>query len=218
MEPENPLLDDYILSLARGARPKVCFVPTASGDSESYCQRFYDAFSSRGCEASHLSLFKRTDTDLRTFILSQDVIYVGGGNTANLLAIWRTHGLPTIFADALAQGVVLCGISAGALCWFEAGVTDSFGPGLAPLRDGLGFIAGSFCPHYDGEALRRPIYRRLIGQGLASGYAADDSAALHFIGRQLHRVVSSQPTAGAYRVELVAGAVQETRLEVSYLG
>jgi peptidase E len=218
MEPENPLLDDYILLLAGKTRPRVCFVPTASGDSESYCQRFYDAFARRGCKASHLPLFKRSDDDLATFVLSQDVIYVGGGNTANLLAIWRTHGLHTILSEALARGVVLCGISAGALCWFQAGVTDSFGPRLAALRDGLGFLTCSFCPHYDGEASRRPTYHRLVNEGLAAGYAADDGAAVHFIGGQFHRAVSSRPSAAAYRVELRDNNVQETRLETNYLG
>ena len=219
MEPDNPLLDRYILSLARRSTPRVCFVPTASADSEAYCLRFYSAFAAHDCRPSHLPLFKRTTADLRSFVLEQDVIYVGGGNTANLLAIWRVHGLDVILHEASHAGVVLCGISAGSLCWFEAGVTDSFGPELAPLHDGLGLIQGSNCPHYDGEPQRRPTYQRCIGNGLLpAGYAADDGCALHFENGQLQRIVSSRPTASAYRVELTDGAMTESHLAADFLG
>jgi len=218
METDNPLLDDYILSLARASRPKVCFVPTASGDSESYCLRFYEAFARRKCVPTCLPLFKRNAQDLRSFVLEQDVIYVGGGNTANLLAVWRVHGLDRILRLARSRGTVLCGISAGSICWFEAGVTDSFGPRLAALRDGLGFLPGSNCPHYDGEPQRRPAYHRLVKSGLPAGLAADDGCALHFVGRRLHRVVASRPTARAYRVEFHSGKVRESPLEAEYLG
>ena len=210
MEPDNPALDDYILSLARTSRPKVCFVPTASGDSETYCLRFYAAFARRNCAATHLPLFERASQEVRPFVLDQDVIYVGGGNTANLLAVWRVHGLDAILREAWTRGVVLCGISAGSICWFEAGVTDSFGPTLQPLRNGLGFLPGSNCPHYDGEPQRRPTYRLLIADGLPPGYAADDGCALHFIGTNLHRVIASRTGASAYRVEMVDGKVTET--------
>jgi peptidase E len=218
MEPENPLLDDYILSLARARKPRVCFVPTASADSESYCLRFYQAFTRRECIPSHLPLFKREVVDLRSFVMEQDVIYVGGGNTANLLAIWRTHGLDKIIYDAYAGGSVLCGVSAGSLCWFEAGVTDSFGPELAGLYNGLGLLAGSNCPHYDGEAQRRPTYQRLVASGLPAGYAADDGCGLHFEDGKLTRVVSSRAAARGYRVELADDRVRETELPADYLG
>jgi dipeptidase E len=218
MEPDNPLLDDYVLSLARPPRPRVCFVPTASGDAEGYCLRFYDAFAVRNCVPTHLPLFRRRTADLRSLVMSQDVIYVGGGNTANLLAVWRAHGLDVILREAHQQGVVLCGISAGSLCWFDAGVTDSFGPTLAALHDGLGLISGSNCPHYDGEPERRPTYRRLVAEGLPAGYAADDGCAIHFVNGQMHRAVSSRPGAGAYRVELRGGTVEEMPLNVTYLG
>jgi peptidase E len=222
MEADNPLLDDYVLSLARVPRPKVCFVPTASGDSERYCFKFYESFARHDCVASHLPLFERRGEDLRSFVLGQDVLYVGGGNTANLLAVWRVHGLDQILRLAWEQGIVLCGISAGSICWFEAGVTDSFGPELAPLRNGLGFLPGSNCPHYDGEPARRPAYHRLVGlglpEGLPAGYAADDGCALHFIGRRLERVVTSRPNAKAYRVEANDGGVSETPLGAEYLG
>ena len=180
MEPENPLLDEFVLSLARAERPRVCFVPTASGDAESYVAGFYRAFSAFDCRPSDLQLFARKVADLRAFVLAQDVIYVGGGSTANLLAVWRVHGLDAILREAWEAGVVLCGISAGMNCWFEQSVTDSFGA-LAPLDDGLGLLAGSACPHYDGENERRPAYRRLIEAGeLGGGVAADDGAALVF--------------------------------------
>ena len=218
MEPDNPLLDDFILSLSRGSRPRVCFVPTASGDSENYCLRFYDSFSRKNCLPGHLPLFARRPDDLRAFVLNQDVIYVGGGNTVNLLAIWRAHGLDTILREALRQGVLLCGVSAGSICWFEAGVTDSFGPELATIKNGLGFLPGSNCPHYDGQASRRPAFQRFITGGLPPGYAAEDGCALYFQDGKLKRIVSSRPTARAYRVEIQNNELIETPLTAEYLG
>jgi dipeptidase E len=222
MEPDNPLLDDFILGLAGRSRPRVLFLPTATGNVATYLVNFYEAFSRRA-EASHLDLFVRGAADLRPTILDQDVIYVGGGNTANLLALWRVHGLDTLLGDAWQAGVVLAGVSAGAICWFQAGVTDSFGPELAPLDEGLGLLAGSFCPHYDGEPARRPTFRRLVGDGrLPDGWAADDGAALHFGGVDLAEVVSSRQNARAYRVERVIGeganGATETELATRFLG
>ncbi len=236
MEPENPLLDDYLLTLATrrrgaGGMAKVCFVPTASGDAEGYVDRFVEAFAGRA-ETSSLQLFHLEDlheVDLRSFVLAQDVIYVGGGSTANLLALWRLHGLDAIFAEAAAQGVVLAGISAGMNCWFEASVTDSFGP-LSGLPDGLGFLIGSACPHYDGEAERRPTYLDLVGTGrLPAGYAAEDGCALLFRDGELVEAVSSRPDARAFRVHLAgegldvqdgveAPDVAESPIEVRHLG
>jgi peptidase E len=218
MEPENPLLDNYILSLARNRSPRVCFVPTASGDSENYTLRFFDAFAGKDCTPSFLPLFKRKPGNLHDFVLRQDVIYVGGGNTINLLAIWRAHGLDQILREAASEGVVLCGISAGSLCWFESGVTDSFGPELAAFNNGLGFLPGSNCPHYDGEPNRRPSYHRLVAAGLPAGYAADDGCALHFERGKLKDIVSSRTTAKAYRIEWVDGQIREEPLESRFLG
>jgi haloacetate dehalogenase len=219
-EPENPLLDRFVLSLARSARPRVCFVPTASGDSADYVARFHRAFSALDCEPCELRLFERSVGDLRSFVLAQDVLYVGGGSTANLLAVWRTHVLDRIVAEAWEEGVVLCGISAGMNCWFEQSVTDSFDVArLAPLNDGLGLLAGSACPHYDGDEQRRPAFRRFVGGGqLAGGYAADDGAALVFSGRELEEVVGSRPGAAAYRVERSGDGVRERRLAARLLG
>lgn len=220
MEPENPLLDQFVLSLAPSPRPRVCFLATAGGDADSYVMRFYRAFGRLECRPSDLSLFAREVADLEDFVANQDVIYVGGGSTANLLAVWRTHGLEAILRRAWERGTVLCGISAGMNCWFEASVTDSFGPELAALGDGLGLIPGSACPHYDGEPQRRPTYRRLVASGqLAAGWAADDGAALVFEADQLSEAVSSRPEAGAYRVQRGAGGEAEERaLPVRYLG
>lgn len=225
MEPDNPLLDDFVLGLARRTPARVCFVPTASGDSEANIARFYRALSRR-CAATDLALFgagglprnpARSD-ELAAFVAEQDVFYVGGGNTANMLALWRLHGLDTLLRGAWRSGAVLAGVSAGMICWFEASLTDSFG-GVEPLRDGLGLLRGSACPHYDGEAARRPAYQRLIEGGFPEGYAADDGAALHFEGDALVEVVSSRPNAVAYRVALAGGrAVVETRLTTRFLG
>jgi peptidase E len=223
MEPDNPLLDDHVLDLARAnrgqSRPRVCFIATASGDSPAYIASFYAAFARRA-EASHLALFIRTVADIDAFLLDQDVIYVGGGNTENMLAIWRVHGVDRALRKAWESGIVLTGLSAGSLCWFETGSTDSFG-GLAPLSKGLGFLPGSHSPHYDGEATRRPHYQRLVGEGtVPAGYAADDGAALVFRGTELAAVVASRPDARAYRVERdpASAAAVETELPTRYLG
>jgi peptidase E len=221
MEPGNPLLDAFVVSLARRERPRVCFLGTASGDSEGYALSFHRAFAALDCRPADLPLFERTTSDLRGFVLAQDVVYVGGGSTANLLAVWRAHGLDAILAEAWEAGVVLCGISAGMNCWFEASVTDSFDVGaLAPLHDGLGLVPGSACPHYDREEARRPAYRRLVAAGeLPGGWAADDGAALVFAGTRLDEVVASRPEAAAYRVMRDGdGAVREGRVSARYLG
>ena len=223
MEPQNSLLDDHILSLGREARgrdhPRICFLPTASGDSPDYLATFYAAFARRA-EATHLALFRRTVDDIERLLLDQDIVYVGGGNTENMLAIWRVHGVDRALRRAWEAGVVLAGLSAGSLCWFECGTTDSFGSGLATLRGGLGFIPGSHAPHYDGEASRRSHYQQLVAAGeLPAGYAADDSAALVFHGTELAEVVAAGPGARAYRVERGPnGDAIETELPTRYLG
>jgi peptidase E len=218
-EPDDPRLDRFVLSLAGRERPRVCFVATASGDAEGYVARFYRAFAEHDCQPADLGLFDRRVGDLRRFVLEQDIVYVGGGNTASLLAVWRAHGLDSILREALDAGAVLCGISAGMNCWFAASTTDSFGPELAPLHDGLGFVAASACPHYDGEPQRRPLYHRLIAAGFPGGYAADEGAALHFdAGGSLVEVVASRESARGYRVERGPdGAAIEQALPTRYL-
>lgn len=221
MEPDNSLLDDFVLSLApQVKRPKVCFVPTASGDSEGYIERFTKAFPKQRADASVLSLFRRDVSDLRSFVLAQDILYVGGGNTANLLAVWRLHGLDEVIREALAAGIVCAGLSAGMNCWFQGSVTDSFAPALKPLTDGLGLLEGSACPHYDGEKERRPTYKGLVATGdLPAGYAADDGCALLFSDGVLSGAFSSRPRAGAFRVSASPeSSVREEPIPVTYLG
>jgi peptidase E len=219
MEPDNLCLDRYLLGLVGGATPKVCFVGTAGGDSLDYIDRFYEAFRSLGAEADHLAIFRKPKprSDLRGFVLTNDIVYVGGGSSRNLLALWREWGLDTIFREAWERGVVLAGVSAGALCWFEQGVTDSM-PGALDAIGALGLLPGSFCPHYDGEPERRPAYRRLLREGrIAAGYAADDGVALHFVDHRLARVVASRATGRAYRVEASPDGIQEIPLEPTRL-
>lgn len=211
-------LHQYMLDLTGLARPRICMLATASGENPQGLASFYATFA-RSAEPSHLDLFGRTVGDVGAFLLEQDVIYVGGGNTANMLAIWRTHGVDKALKAAWEAGVILAGWSAGANCWFDASVTDSFGLGLDPLKDGLRFLPGSFCPHYDSESLRRPRYEELVGTGaLADGIAADDGVGCLFVGRQLADVVASLPGQHAYRVERRKGnSVEETQVRARLL-
>jgi peptidase E len=220
MEPDTPLLDDFVLSLARRPHPRVCFVATASGEAPTYVRDFYRAFAPRDCEPSDLSLFERRIADLRAFVLEQDVVYVGGGNTANMLPIWRVHGLDRVLVEAWHAGIVLCGISAGMNCWFAESVTDSFHlHALAALKDGLGLIGASACPHYDGEEQRRPTFRRLVANGeLGDGWAADEGAALVFAGEALEEVVAERPGLAGHRIERTADGVSERPIAARHLG
>jgi dipeptidase E len=197
---EQAKLRRYVLELAGRERPRICFVPTAVGDQSEGIVRFYEQYAGLG-ELAHLKFFPYPPAEVRAFALAQDVLVVSGGNTANLLAIWRAHGFDRIVREAWQQGVLLTGGSAGMICWYEACVTDSFGPRLAGLRDGLGFLAGSACPHYDGEPLRRPRYRELVDGGFPAGIAADDGVALRYEGTELVEVVAARQGARAYRVE-----------------
>lgn len=218
MEPDNPLLDRYILDLAPSPSPKVLFLPTASGDSDRSIVRFYSAFLKFSCVPSHLSLFSSPLAELRSLIFAQDIIYVGGGSTKNLIALWKAWELDQILREAWERGIILCGLSAGSLCWFESGVSDYLNTGEMAVLHCLGFLPGSHCPHYDGEAVRRPAYHQFVAQSqLPAGYAADDGVALHFVGDQLSAIVSSRPTAKAYRVEKVGDSVKETPLQPRYL-
>ncbi|MEA2421829.1 MAG: dipeptidase [Thermoleophilaceae bacterium] len=218
MEPGNPLLDDYVLSLARSDRPKVCFLPTASGDADHYIVRFYRTFCESGCETSHVSLFRRDSgvKDVEAHLLSRDVIYVGGGSVLSLLGAWRAHGLDSVLRRAWEGGAIMCGGSAGSLCWFSTGVTAFHG---APQPyEGLGFLPWSNCVHYDAEPERDGAYRTLLQDGMAGGFAAEDGTALHFSGDRLARVVSSRPAARAYRMRAVGGRVERRTLVPDYLG
>ena len=214
---ENLALEKYVIQQTGVESPRVAFVPTASGEPDHYLSSFYAAFLKLGCRPSVLTFFKRTP-ELRSFLLNQDVIYVGGGNTKTLLAVWRDWGVAEILREAWESGVVLTGVSAGAICWFEQGLTDSFSDELCPL-DCLGFLPGSCCPHYDGEAQRRPSYHKLLASGeIAAGLAIEDWTGVHFRGTEIHRVVTSKRGARAYSMRAVYGSVQEVPLPVEYLG
>jgi dipeptidase E len=207
-----PLLQ-LMLDLSGSERPRICLLATASGENASGIANFYATFARRA-EPTHLDLFGRRVDDVDAFLLEQDVILVAGGNTANMLAIWRIHGVDRALRAAWEEGVVLAGWSAGANCWFEGSSTDSFGLQLDPLRDGLKLLKGSFCPHYDSESLRRPRFEELVGTGaLPDGYAADDGVGLLFEGTQLAEAYASLPGQHAYRVERRRGdAVEETQI------
>jgi len=218
MEPENLALDRWLLSLTGKDRPHVLFVPTASGDADNYVQRFFTAYTSLMCEPAWLPLFRRTGEDVRAAIDGADLVFVGGGNTANMLAIWRTHGVDVALRQAWEQGTVIAGVSAGAICWFEQGSTDSFGPGLAAM-DCLGWLPGSFCPHYDGEPERRPVSQQMVAAGhLAPGLAADDGCAVLYRGTQRVDVVASRGDAAAYELSVGGDEAIERRLEARLLG
>ncbi|MEQ2526327.1 Type 1 glutamine amidotransferase-like domain-containing protein [Bacillaceae bacterium CLA-AA-H227] len=217
MEPDNPLLDLYILKQAKKTKPQICFIPTASGDSDNYISRYYNFFNQQDCKPSHLSLFEPPTRDLEGFILENDIVYVGGGNTKNLLALWREWGLDGILRKAWNQGIILAGLSAGSICWFEEGVTDSYGDGLEPIKC-LGFLKGSNCPHYDGEIKRRPTYHKLIGSNkIQSGVATDDGVAIHYKEQGISKIVSSRPNAKAYSVFFEKNVI-ETELQTEFLG
>ncbi|MBA3867946.1 MAG: peptidase E [Anaerolineae bacterium] len=218
MEPDNLALDRYVIAQTEQTYPKVCFLSQASGESQDYIIRFYKAFNELNCQASHLSLFQPHTADLETFLLSQNVIYVGGGNTKSMLALWREWNLPAILRQAYEQGIVLAGISAGSICWFEQGLTDSI-PGKLTALPCLGMLAGSCTPHYDGEAQRRPSFQKLVASGeIMSGYAFDDGAAGHFVDGKLEACVSSRPNAKGYHVDLQDSQAVETVLDTRYLG
>ena len=218
MESGNPLLDSYVLELTGAARPRVCFLPSASGDADHYVVRFYRAFGADRCEASHISLFRREQgpADLREHLLAQDLIYVGGGSLVSMLGVWRAHGIDEVLREAWERGVVLCGLSAGSLCWFAEAVTGFHGE---PRRvEGIGLLPFSNCVHYEPESSRRCAYRRFLRQGMRPGYAAEDGAALHFSGSELRRVVASRPAARGYRLDLLGDRVVEMRIATAYLG
>ena len=211
-------LDVHFLRATGKPNPRVCFVGTASGDAESARYKFYEAMASLDCRATHLSLVQPPTADLASFVLEQDAIYVGGGNTRSLLALWREWGLDVALRAAYEQGTVLGGISAGMICWFEYGITDSVPGTLSPLR-GLGWLLGTGCPHYDGEAERRPAFHRLLAEGkVPGGYAADDGAALHYVDEALADCVVSRPNARAYRLALDGGRATETPVPCRMLG
>jgi dipeptidase E len=214
MESCNAMLDDYVLAATGVERPKVCFLPTASGDADHYIVRFYRHFPATRCEPSHVSLFRRDcgAPDPATHLLEQDLIYVGGGCVRSMLGAWRAHGLDDVLREAWQAGIVLAGLSAGSMCWFEWGLTTSVG--TPTLTRGLGFLPGSNSVHYDGEPERRPVFLEAVRSGtIPGGWGADDGAALLFKGARVCEVVSSRPHARAYHVARTADGVLEDPIE-----
>lgn len=218
MEPANLALDRFVIAQTGKTHPKVCFLGQASAESQIYIINFYKAFNSLDCKASFLSLFQPHTTDIEGYLMEQDIVYVGGGNTKSMLALWREWQLDKILLQAANQGTVLAGISAGALCWFEMGTTDSFGDNTLRPLNCLGYLKGSFSPHYDGEANRRPVFHALVASGeILPGIAMDDGAAVHFVDGQLREVVSSRPNAKGYRIMREGNRAVETELPTRYL-
>ena len=214
---DNLLLIQYFLSLTKKKNPRVCFIGAAHGDADMGRLRFYAGFSQFDCKPAHLPLFARTPRDLESFVLEHDAIYVGGGNTRSLLAVWREWSLDVYLRKAWERGIVLGGASAGSICWFEQGVTDSVAGPLTAMNC-LGLLPGSNCPHYDSEPLRRPTYRKMVASGkILEGIAADDGAALHYVNGKLLRAVSSRPLAKAYRLTRSGKRAIERALPTHYL-
>jgi dipeptidase E len=195
-------LEEYIFAAAGKTTPRVCFLPTASSHVDFFLERWNEITDALPCDPCHIELFERTVDDLDAFLADVDVVYVAGGNTANLLAIWRAHGLDAAFARRAGAGdFVVGGASAGAMCWFEGGLTDSYGTTHQPLHGALGWLPGTFCPHF-GAHERRRSYRTMVADGdLAPGYGVDDGAALHFVDGELTNIVRAKADANAYRVD-----------------
>lgn len=209
-----PLLLAYAAALSGRDNPRICLLNTAKGDDPADLARMYSLLGGMSARLSHLTLFPMPNfDDPAGHLLAQDVIFVGGGSVANMLAVWRVHGLAQVMRKAWEDGIVLAGVSAGAICWFAGGTTDSFGPRLRPFTDGLGLLAGSFSPHYDSEPERRPLTQSLIADGtLPAGVACDDGAAAHFADGQLAEIVAHRAGAQGYLVERKPHGPRETQL------
>jgi peptidase E len=217
----GPLIEHAFKLAGSPARPRFCFLGTAGGDNPLYVAAVYEAFVGRDVAVSHLSAFPMpTVEDVRGHLLAQDVVWVGGGSVAGLLAMWRLHGWDDIFREVWEAGVVLGGVSAGSLCWHIGGTTDSFGTTLRPVTNGLGLIPHSNGVHYDSEEQRRPLYHRLVSEGvLPAGYATDDGVGLHYRGTELVEAVSDTAGKAAYWVERGPdGTAVETKIEPTMLG
>lgn len=217
MEADNGLLDKYILMQSYKKKPRICFMGTASNDGVEYIKMFYDFYSQMNCEPCHLPLSHPPD-DIESFLLSCDIVHVGGGNTRMLMEKWIEKGMKKIFSKALTKGIVLTGMSAGAICWFEDGITNPE-PGKLDRLECMGYLEGSFCPHYDKNPDLRESFHKLISDGiLKSGYGADDGAAVHFVNGEVVRVVTSRPGVTACKVSVFKEKVVETKFEPLYLG
>jgi peptidase E len=217
----TPYHVEHAIALSGKPAPRLCVLNQAVGDDPAYYLRFYDRLADSSAEVRHLALFPMPNVaDPEDFLLSQDIIFVGGGSVANMIAVWRVHGIDQILRKAWHAGIVLAGGSAGGICWFEGGTTDSFGAELRPFHDGLGMLAGSFCPHYNSEPQRRPLYKQLVSDGtLPGGLACEDGVGVHYVDDALKEIVGDRPDSSAYQVEPDgAGGCTETRLPARFLG
>ena len=206
--PGEGLIEKYILDQSEKNDPKICFIPTATGDNEAYKVNYYSTFSKLHCSPSHLDLFKRTP-NLKDLILKQDIIFVGGGNTKSMLAVWKDWGLDILLKEAYEKGVIMSGVSAGAICWFDQGVTDSWAEDLK-IMDCLGFIEGACCPHYDEEPQRKPSLNKFITEKvLKSCYAVDGGCALHIEDEKEFKSVVFSKNKNSFLVEMKDNKVAE---------
>ena len=199
--PGQGIIEQYILNQTRKKRPKICFIPTATGDNEAYKVNFYSTFTKLNCEPTHLDFFKRTP-DLKKLILNQDVIFVGGGNTKSMLAVWKEWKLDKILKEAYRNGIVMSGVSAGAICWFQNGITDSWASELK-IMPCLNFVRGTCCPHYDEEPERKPFVKNLLDRKKVKKiYAVDGGVALHIKNEENFKSVVFRKTNSCYAVSL----------------
>jgi peptidase E len=216
-----PLHVGNVLKLTGQRVPKLCVINTATGDDPAGLLRLYDRLAPFDLKVTHLALFPMPNvTDPEDLLMSQDAIFVGGGSVANMVAVWRVHGIDEILRKAWHAGIVLAGSSAGGICWFDGGTTDSFGVKLRPFTDGLGMLPGSYCPHYNSEPERRPLYQRLVGDGtLPAGLACDEGAGAHYVDEALEELIADRPTAQAYQVTSDgSGGTVEEPLLTRFLG
>ncbi|MDA8884451.1 peptidase E [Gammaproteobacteria bacterium] len=205
-------IENYIKSQCKSDSPKICFIPTATGDDNQYIENFYIAFDSIGCKTSHIDFFKRT-INLAEHIKKQDIIFVGGGNTKSMLAVWKDWGLDVLLEEAYKNGVIMCGVSAGAICWFNKGITDSWADDLA-IMDCLGFVDGVCCPHYDEEPTRRPYVKdSLDNADFDECIGVEGNAALHIINEESYKSVNFGDNKNSYRISLKDNIVDEDPFE-----
>jgi len=212
--PGEGIIENYILNQSNAKNPNICFIPTATGDNEAYKNNYYATFTKLNCNPVHLDFFKRTP-DLESLINEQDVIFVGGGNTKSMLAVWKDWGLDFILHEAYKNGVVMSGVSAGAICWFEQGITDSWSKDLK-IMDCLGFVKGACCPHYDEEPERRPSLKNFLSQKvLESCYAVDGGCALHIQDEKEYRSIAFSKNKNSFHVEFKNDKVVENSFSIT---
>ena len=213
---DSNLIEQFILDQTSKKNPKICFIPTATGDLDPYVVNYYSVFSKLDCDPSHISFFTRT-IDLEEHILKQDAIFVGGGNTKSMLAVWKEWGLDLILKKAYEQGIVMSGVSAGAICWFEAGLTDSWASELK-MMECMNFIPGSCAPHYDEEPERRPATKKFLeDQSISFMYGIEGGAALHFIDEQPDSTIRFKKNKNAYKVTCESNKIHENAYQAKEL-